>query len=127
MQNELNQLVGKTLVTATGAQGDEQMILTASDGTIFKFYHPRDCCESVSIEDVAGDLSDLIGSPILQAEESESRQNPEGVKMEYQDDSFTWTFYKFATIKGSVTVRWYGESNGYYSENVDLRVTLPQP
>lgn len=82
-------------------------------------YHSQECCEFVVVEDIIGDLDDLIGTPILKVEKTTSDENPEGIDKGYQD-SFTWTFYHFATIKGYVTIRWYGESNGYYSEDIDF-------
>ena len=88
----------------------------------FALYHSQDCCESVTVENITGDLKDLIGSPLTMAEEVTSKENPEGATKEYQD-SFTWTFYKLATINGYVDIRWYGESNGYYSESVDFGPT----
>jgi len=121
----LGELVGKTVKEITGGEsGSDSMTMVTEDGFYFRLYHSRDCCESVNIEDIAGDVSDLIGSPITMAEEVTSNENPPGFTKEYQE-SFTWTFYKLATAKGYVTIRWYGESNGYYSESVELDVQEP--
>jgi hypothetical protein len=109
-------MIGKTMSSVTGETGDSEMIFVSNDNKIFKFLHYQNCCESVSIEDVAGDISDLVGSPIVMAEEVSSENIPDHSDTYY--DSSTWTFYKFATMKGSVTVRWLGTSNGYYSESV---------
>ena len=120
MENKVyfNELLGK-VISEIHADNDS-IDFRCEDGTYYRMFHYQDCCESVSIEDINGDLEDLIGSPILQAEEETSNENPEDyVKEDYQE-SFTWTFYKLATIKGYVTIRWYGSSNGYYSESVDL-------
>ena len=115
--SEVKDLLSKVLSEVN--VGEEEIIFTCNDGSKFKMYHSQDCCESVTVEDVIGDAQDLIGYPLLMAEEVTSDKNPEGIAKEYQE-SFTWTFYKFATIKGYVTIRWYGESNGYYSESVDF-------
>lgn len=118
---EISDMVGKkfTSVTAT----DDELIFTGPCGT-FTFYHSQDCCETVEISDIVGDLQDLVNEEILMAEEV-SGETPADHKFEYEPESYTWTFYKFATKKGYVDVRWLGESNGYYSESVDLKWEPP--
>lgn len=111
-------LKGRTLVSVTGGVGDDRMFFECEDGASFQLFHEQDCCESVSIQDIAGDVADLIGSPLLTAEESVSDRP--GEITESADDSETWTFYRLSTIKGSVVVRWLGSSNGYYSESVSF-------
>lgn len=97
---------------------EEEIRFTFSDAVVV-FYHNQDCCESVVIDDINGDINDLIGTMLIIAEERIS-ETPEG-----DDDpgeSNTWTFYTFRSVKGSVDVKWHGESNGYYSESVDIAV-----
>jgi len=115
------ELKGKTLSGVRNVNNEELIFIT-TEGETYKLYHSQDCCEYVSIEDICGDLDDLIGYPILIAEEvvHDQDKSPDGVLDKGYQESFTWTFYKLDTRKGGVTIRWYGESNGYYSESVDF-------
>ena len=120
-QKGMARMLGQTFVEVTGSVGDGEMTFVTADGQRFMFAHMQDCCESVSIEDICGNLQNLVGSPLLQAEEVSGVTPVEFDEMEHE--SVTWTFYKFATRKGYVDVRWLGESNSYYSEGVDLFVS----
>jgi hypothetical protein len=124
-------LAGKTLVSIDCKQktDDDYILFTTDQGEQYKLYHDQDCCESVDIDDIVGDLDDLISTPILYAEEISQHGN-DSARIQYTfldtdprssyDESYTWTFYKLATVKGSVTIKWYGSSNGYYSESVSF-------
>jgi hypothetical protein len=121
-------LLGKTLtkIERAGSQYDDELIFVLDTGERYRMYHYQDCCEGVHIEDICGNLDDLTGTPLTMAEEvTNSETNPDGVDVGYQE-SFTWTFYKLATINGYVTIRWYGSSNGCYSEGVTFE-QLDQP
>jgi hypothetical protein len=119
---EYKELLGRRMVEVTINDARDVMRFVSDDGLVVEFYHAQDCCEYVSIIDVVGDLDDLVGVTLFMAEEViYEGHNPEGVEIpENYQDSWTWTFYKFGTMKGYVTIRWYGASNGYYSERVDV-------
>jgi hypothetical protein len=112
---EFEDLLGRTLYRAEA--DDSVLTLYLSNTNYVRFQHHQDCCESVYIEDICGDLDDLVGAPLLEAEEVSDYEGEDT-----GEESYTWTFYKFATRKGFVTVRWYGSSNGYYSESVSVDV-----
>lgn len=122
---EIKELLGKSIWDIEVDADKTQIIFSTDDGRKYKMYHRQDCCESVYIEDIVGDLADLIDAPIKMAEEMSNYNSSDSMlnipaPEEGGDESYTWTFYKLATIKGYVDIRWFGTSNGYYSESVDF-------
>ncbi len=117
-----DELRGRAL-TRVEKIGNDELRFYLTDEHYVRMHHNQDCCESVTIEDIVGDLDDLVGTPLLVVEERVSRND--GGTDELYCDSYTWTYYSFRTIKGSVDIRWYGSSNGYYSEGVDIDIVTP--
>lgn len=111
--NEFDKLVGLTLLEVRRGdyKGNDALFFVADNGMTMRMSHEQDCCENVWIEDINGDLSDLIGTPIREA----YQESATGRSMEWEVRD--WTFYRIRANKGSVTLRWAGESD-YYSTDV---------
>lgn len=112
----LSSLSGEVVKSVTGGKkDDDEMIITFESGKAIKVFHEQDCCESVYIEDEESD--DIVGGFVHFA----GFVSGEGGY--FDDDAYnshTWSFLKIDTSKGSIWQRWLGESNGYYSEEVDV-------
>lgn len=103
--------------TFTSVRATDETVTFENDEVRYVLYHSQDCCESVYVEEIIGDLEDLENLPLLISREDTNAEDPGTCNGE----SYTWTFYSFATYKGYVTIRFLGESNGYYSEEVYCR------
>lgn len=106
---------GKIVASVEGLEKQsDEVIIRFTDGSSFWMHHFQDCCETVYLADIDGDLR--VGSEwygFSEHSEDKSGSGEEGY------DSATWTFYTLNTSKGNVWLRFVGESNGYYSESVD--------
>lgn len=115
-ENKFSNLIGKILTEVIISEEKDGIVFVTDNNEKYFMYHEQDCCETVLIEDLNGDIKDILNTPILEAHvESNS-----GKKVDEWDDSYTWTFYRIATVKGYLNIRWYGTSNGYYSEEVNF-------
>ena len=93
-----------------GGRGNTIDFVTADGETYMLYSYEAGYGNDVRVwvEDMCGDVSAILGEPILLAE------------CVTQKSLSTWTFYKLATNRGYLTIRWCGESNGYYSEEVNF-------
>lgn len=109
---EIEKLVGEVL-THVDTDGADEIMLTTASGRRIKIYHSQDCCESVQIVGTDGEWSELIGKVIIEAAEDVNNGDN-------SDGTWTNTDLKFRVDGATVISRWHGESNGYYSESVDI-------
>lgn len=112
--------------------GNDVVTFETTDGKLFYMMHSSDCSENVWLDDVNGDLHDLIGSEIIVAEErvyededydDHEFENREHISREINGsttDVVESAFYTFRTRKGDVDMVWRSESNGWYSIDVDF-------
>ncbi len=59
-ENGVSVLEGRTLTEIKHTEDDE-LIFYVEDGSQYIMAHSQDCCESVTIDDICGDLKDLVG------------------------------------------------------------------
>jgi hypothetical protein len=112
MLEKFNDIVGQICIDVKRNDKhlhEDEIHFTLENGDRYALAHSQDCCESVVIESIEGDLKDLVGSPIVMADESS------------KEDAYSkWTFYRLATIKGYVDIRFLGETDSCYSIDVDF-------
>ena len=114
------ELKGKTITSIDGINsGDNDTIITTSDGSIYTLTHIQDCCEHVRVYGSVGNIDDVLNAEVIAAEDTNPMDNPNAPDYKYYE-SATWSQFRIVTNKGSFEIWWLGESNGYYSESVSV-------
>jgi hypothetical protein len=111
---EFSALVGEVLDSVDIDREENQILLTTRSGRRFVVYHEQECCETVAISGQDGSFDKLVGKPIVEARDIAVDTGDDEL------DSQTTTTLVFRVDDQTVISRWIGDSNGYYSESVDI-------
>jgi hypothetical protein len=112
---KLKSLLGQTIRNLF--INDDSVIFECASGERYMMHHVQDCCESVKVLGTFGDLPSIIGFPITNAVENDDEPENHGEEIY---ESGTWSRFFISTERGTVEIRWLGQSNGYYSEDVSF-------
>ena len=108
-------LIGKRIATIENVGGS---LVFNTTGGCYVMNPDADDESRIWLEDICGDVNDVIGPTIVFAEEISNSEWPGDVPKEFCYETCTWTFYRIATQNGMIIIRWCGTSNGYNSEAV---------
>jgi len=118
-EKSFGDLTGARITKVTGLEEGSECVTFETDKGELALYHSQACCESVQLQELDGGAEELEGQVVLYARVEEGDLPYRGSSEEpelYLAESYTWTFLRIGTIKGTVVMRWLGESNGYYGE-----------
>lgn len=125
---EFSELNGLTITKIDGLNRlSEKVTIHTKEGRVFEMYHNQDCCEVVYLADFhvykgyVGEVTEAkVETNNIDTPEALYYYNEDGTETLYYDKAWLWTFYIINTEVGKITLRWFGSSNGYYSEEVDF-------
>jgi hypothetical protein len=112
---DITELQGEVLTHIDVDESKGKVLLTTQKGRQILLHHIQDCCEHVYIENIEGEWLKLLGKPLQVASGKEEDCSPES-----REGSGTRTTFKFKVDNETVVCKWVGESNGYYSESVNI-------
>lgn len=121
-EEDITDAIGRKIVSVY--VNSEMINLNFADGGYIQLYHEQDCCESVWLEnhkEVGEELKRMVGQTIRVFKERTTHS------VGGYSDSVTCTFYTIRTDMESCDFMFRGESNGYYSERVDIDIGAPTP
>lgn len=113
---DVRKIKGKKIVGIYGLTEDSEHVQIdfSNNGLSLIFTHDQNCCEYVRLVEYHGNIKkgEILHDVIVKKEEASSTEDGYG----------TWTFIEVITNLGIITMRWLGESNGYYSEDCDIYI-----
>lgn len=111
----VKKLEGRKVKRVSGlSKGSERVTIHLDQDETIIFEHFQDCCENVRLYD--SEYQGKLSGDLLEIRETTNKKDG----AELGDDSSTWTYYNVYFSDGNLNMRWLGESNGYYSERVDV-------
>jgi len=78
-------MVGKVIDSIE--QGHDRIIFYFADGTAAESLHMQDCCESVVVDRIEGDIAAVVGIPVIEADETSDSEN----KPSEYSERYHWT------------------------------------
>jgi len=125
-KTQLTEIIGKKILGVQGEKGDEELFIYFLDTEsrtlridvyeeyeeYIRVYHQQDCCDTVEITQIDGQLtpgSEIKDAYVVSSEINIPDQYSEGM----------WTFLHIRTDKDDFCVRFTGD-NGYYSDGITI-------
>lgn len=111
---DISILNDETIESVVGlAEGSDEVLFITKSKKAVALYHIQRCSATIDLHSFECDIDDFRGAVVIDAECVETVKL---VKSRHKSEN--WSFYRINTTKGSLVLRWCGDS--YYSDEVSV-------